>query len=66
MSNEEKLQALYDAEINFKIECFWDGGFDVKSGDDMNGIKAEDNFRRLEDAVSFLENEARKIYPDYD
>lgn len=33
---------LYASEINFEIATFWDGGFDVKLGDALNGYKAED------------------------
>jgi len=35
----ETLQAMYDSEINFSISTFWDGGFDWKLGDAMNGFK---------------------------
>jgi hypothetical protein len=33
MADVDPLQELYDREINFKIEAFWDGGFDVALGD---------------------------------
>lgn len=35
------LARLYASEINCSISSFWDGGFDVKLGDEMNGWKAE-------------------------
>lgn len=38
MTSGEILQALYDSEINFRISCFWDGGFIVELGDEHNGF----------------------------
>jgi hypothetical protein len=35
------FQPLYDSEINFVVSCFWDNGFEVKLGDDLNGFVAE-------------------------
>jgi hypothetical protein len=49
-----KLQALYDAEVNFAIETFWDAGFKAKLGDPMNGWKAEGEFRTLAEAADWL------------
>lgn len=34
------MAALYDSEINCSLSSFWDGGFTVKLGDDINGVKA--------------------------
>jgi len=36
---EELIHRIYDSEINFKIQCFWDTGFDVYLGDELNGFK---------------------------
>lgn len=35
------LRDLYDSEINYSISSFWDGGYVVKLGDEMNGWLAE-------------------------
>lgn len=35
------LAGLYASEINCSILWLWDGGFDVKLGDEMNGWNAE-------------------------
>jgi hypothetical protein len=35
---ETELQAIYDSEINVRIESFWDGGWRVAVGDEMNGL----------------------------
>ncbi len=38
------LAALYLSEINCTLVSFWDGGWDVKLGDDMNGYVDETGF----------------------
>jgi hypothetical protein len=35
------LQRLYDSEINVWVTSFWDDGFYVRLGDEMNGYRAE-------------------------
>lgn len=57
-------QRLYKSEINFQISCFWDGGFDVKLGDTMNGWKAEANIYTYDEALQWLDQQARQSYPD--
>lgn len=57
------MSYLYHHEINFSLSCFWDGGFDVKLGDPINGFKAEDNFDTLPECAEFLEAKAREFYP---
>jgi squalene cyclase len=57
-------QRLYTSEINFSISCFWDGGFDVKLGDDMNGFDAETQVPTYADALVWLDQTARALYPD--
>ncbi len=37
-----ELQRIYDSEINVRIGWLWDGGIEVRLGDDMNGYLAED------------------------
>lgn len=57
----EQLQALYEHEINFKIECFWDGGFTVLLGDEMNGYEWRGcGFNTLQKAIEKLIQEAHK------
>lgn len=64
------FQELYDSEINFSVSCFWDGGFEVKLGDDLNGFKAETswrnegNVRTWREVNNWLRSEAIKAYPD--
>jgi hypothetical protein len=35
------MEALYAAEINCTVSSFWDAGFSVRLGDEMNGWRAE-------------------------
>jgi hypothetical protein len=35
---EAELQKVYDSEINVCIQWLWDGGIEVKLGDDVNGF----------------------------
>lgn len=58
------MQSLYNSEINCAVSCFWDGGWDVKLGDDMNGYQAEDNFDDLAEAAKWLTAEAKRHYPE--
>lgn len=60
------MQALYASEINVSISCFWDGGWDVKLGDEMNGFKAERTFENseLDSAGAWLVREAKRAFPD--
>lgn len=60
------LQALYDSEINFSISTLWDGGFDVKLGDEVSGIKAIANCGSMEAADQWLKDKAIELYPESD
>jgi len=58
------LQEIYDREVNISITTFWDSGYTVMLGDNMNGFVAEgDNFDTFEDAVVFLREELDKHFP---
>lgn len=60
------LQDLYDSEINFTIATFWDAGFRVMLGDDMNGFAAETRVKTFNEAVQWLALAAIEHYPDSD
>jgi hypothetical protein len=62
MDAGQKLQALYDAEVNFAIETFWDAGFKAKLGDALNGFVAERECRTLAEAADWLLSEADARY----
>lgn len=57
-------QRLYDSEINFSISCFWDGGFTVKIGDDINGFKADEQVGTYGQALEWLDRKVRQRYPE--
>lgn len=59
-----KLQRLYDSEINFVIDCFYDVGFTWALGDKLNGFKDRDTVDSFEEAVDALWAAAREAYPD--
>jgi len=59
------FQKVYDSEINFQVSTFWDGGFTIKMGDEMNGFKDKlgatvDTWEEVEPALHDL---AIKHYP---
>lgn len=58
------MQKLYDSEINSQISTFWDGGFEWKIGDDMNGWKAAGTAKTFADAEAALAAAAVEAYPD--
>jgi len=62
---EEAMTYLYSYELNSSVSCHWDGGFDVRLGDDMNGFKSETSFdsEELYKAGNWLVAEAKKFYP---
>jgi hypothetical protein len=62
----EQLQNVYNSEINFTIASFWDGGFDIKIGDDLNGVKASGNCDSFEDTAKWIIENALRCYPDSD
>jgi hypothetical protein len=55
---EEILQALYDSEINASISWLWDGGIDVKLGDELNGYHAEGQVSTFAEATAWLRDQA--------
>lgn len=58
----QELQYLYDCEINFSISCFWDGGFDAKIGDEMNGFVRTQNLPSIALAIEWIVKEAKAHY----
>ena len=67
MLPQDILQALYDSEINCRIESFWDGGWTGWLGDDLNGFRlAEVSGKTLAECAENLANQACAIYPTSD
>jgi hypothetical protein len=63
MSSLEKLEKMYDSEINFRLECFWDGGFSWYLGDEMNGFKEAGHTLTIQEAIAELALAAHRKYP---
>ena len=47
-----ELQKIYDSEINLRIGWFWDGGIEIRLGDDINGYLAEETVSIVAEIVS--------------
>ena len=58
-----ELQKIYDSEINVRISWLWDGGIDVRLGDDMNGYLAEENVRSMSEILPWLQEAIAHFYP---
>lgn len=59
------LSGLYAHEINVGFQSFWDGGWEVWFGDEMNGKRRSEWFvaERLDEAVDWLKLTAEELYP---
>jgi hypothetical protein len=64
MDIEIVMKRLYESEINCSISSFWDGGWTVRLGDEMNGFAAETNCSTLDEAAAFLDREAKRHFPE--
>jgi hypothetical protein len=58
-----ELQRIYDSEINVEIGWLWDGGTDVRLGDQMNGFLVEENVSSIADIVPWLQEAIAHFYP---
>ncbi|MDP3740336.1 MAG: hypothetical protein Q8R02_23315 [Hyphomonadaceae bacterium] len=59
------MAALYASEINCGMASFWDAGFAVWLGDDLNGRAAEEQFAHedFDEIAEWLHAEAVRLYP---
>jgi hypothetical protein len=58
-----ELQKIYDSEINVKIGWLWDGGIEIRLGDDMNGYLAEETVGTVAEIVPWLQEAIAHFYP---
>ena len=64
MQAQDILQALYDSEINTRIESFWDRGWTGWLGDEMNGFTlGHVRGATFAECVVELANQACSVYP---
>lgn len=61
---DDVMQALYASEINCSVSTFWDGGYEWKLGDEMNGFLAEGNEKTPSLVAVRLHQAAVQYYPD--
>lgn len=67
MTLVEAMEYLYDREINCQVGSFWDGGFELCLGDNMNGFKDFSVFDADEldtKGAQFLIDQADLHYPN--
>jgi hypothetical protein len=58
------IQDLHDSEINCATQTFFDGVFQAKLGDPLNGFSAEANLDSWEELENWLRKTAIEKYPD--
>src|SRR5215831_13783322 len=58
-----ELQRIYDSEINVSISWLWDGGIQVRLGDEVNGFLAEETFALVEGILPWLQQAIAHFYP---
>ena len=63
MNKANILRSLYDREINFSISTFFDDGFAVALGDEMNAFKAQATVATFDDAIRWLQEQATIYFP---
>ena len=55
------IQLLHDVEVNASISSFYDGGWTVKLGDEVNGFIAEAQVGSFEEAERWLYDKAKTL-----
>jgi hypothetical protein len=58
-----EFQKIYDSEINIRICWLWDGGIEVRLGDDVNGFLAEENVSCVAGVVPWLQEAIAHFFP---
>ncbi len=58
------MQRLYDSEINAVVYSFYDNGFRVYLGDEMNGYRADTTVQTWDEVERWLDRQARIHFPD--
>src|SRR5215467_5733060 len=57
-----ELQKIYDSEINVSISWLWDGGIDVRLGDEVNGFLVDRG--TVAGIVPWLKKATAHFYPN--
>jgi hypothetical protein len=53
----------YDSEINVRIGWLWDGGIEVRLGDDVNGYLAAETVASAAEILPWLQEAIAHFYP---
>jgi len=61
---KKELQKIYDSGINIHISTFWDGGWDLKLGDIMNGYKTESCVDSVDEIIPWFQEQIAIHYPN--
>src|SRR5579872_2522163 len=59
-----ELQKIYDSEINVEISWFWDGGMNLRLGDEMNGFLAEETVPSVAEIIPWLQEAIAQFFPE--
>jgi hypothetical protein len=58
-----ELQKIYDSEINIEIGWLWDGGIEVRLGDEMSGYLAEENLSSTAEILPWFQEAIAHFFP---
>lgn len=58
------FKALYASEINIRFEWFWDAGFDVRLGDEINGFTEAFTSHDINEVEKWIEDIVKEKYPN--
>ena len=61
---EVLFKDLYDSEINVSLSWFWDAGFTVKIGDEVNDFIAQTTVQTLLEVQDWLIETVKELYPE--
>lgn len=65
MTTDEMAITLYDAEINFAVTCFWDGGYESRLGDHLNGWGKTHHSDTFPEAIKVVFDQAYEQWPQF-
>jgi predicted RNA-binding Zn-ribbon protein involved in translation (DUF1610 family) len=58
-----ELQKIYASEINVRIGWLWDGGIEVRLGDEVNGFWAEETVGSVAEIAPWLQEAIAHFFP---
>lgn len=67
MGLDKIITDLYASEINASISWFWDSGYEVVLGDELNGardVSHDEHLTTTDDIAEWLKRTASRHYPD--